>query len=111
MRAAEALQQPRGTLPHDDHFHVRIACPSGMTGCVENPAMRVTSRPFGQTFARGRRGASSRDVVTVAPTHAPANAPVRSVEPPISEPNSKSDETPPASIPTPLRTPIDDVDG
>ncbi len=27
MRAAELMQQPRGTLPHDDHFHVRIGCP------------------------------------------------------------------------------------
>ena len=112
MRAAEVLQQPRGTLPHDDHFHVRIGCPSRMTGCVENPAMRMTSRPVGQAFGRGRRGATpSRDVVTAAPTRAPANAPTRSVEPPISQPNSKSDETRPAPIPAPSRAPTDDVDG
>lgn len=40
MRAAEAMQQPRGALPHDDHFHVRIACPIHMAGCVENPSVR-----------------------------------------------------------------------
>jgi penicillin-insensitive murein DD-endopeptidase len=39
LRAAEAMQQPRGALPHDDHFHVRIACPAHMPGCVENPTV------------------------------------------------------------------------
>jgi penicillin-insensitive murein endopeptidase len=37
VRAAEVMVQPRGVLPHDDHFHVRIACPSRMAGCIENP--------------------------------------------------------------------------
>ena len=36
-RAAEVLAQPHGALPHDDHFHLRIACPSGMDKCVEQP--------------------------------------------------------------------------
>jgi penicillin-insensitive murein DD-endopeptidase len=36
-RASEVLAQPKGALPHDDHFHVRIACPAGMTECIENP--------------------------------------------------------------------------
>jgi penicillin-insensitive murein endopeptidase len=36
-RAAELMAQPRGSLPHDDHFHVRIGCPAGMTRCVEEP--------------------------------------------------------------------------
>src|SRR5437763_16456686 len=43
-RAAFAMVQPHGTLPHDDHFHVRIACPGGMTTCIENPAMRIARR-------------------------------------------------------------------
>lgn len=29
QRAAIAMKQPRHAEPHDDHFHVRIACPSG----------------------------------------------------------------------------------
>jgi penicillin-insensitive murein endopeptidase len=45
MRAAEVMQQPRGALPHDDHFHVRIGCPAHMTSCVENPSPRP-SRPL-----------------------------------------------------------------
>lgn|GEM_PF-844734 len=36
-KVAEVLAQPHGALPHDDHFHVRIACPSGMDKCVEQP--------------------------------------------------------------------------
>jgi penicillin-insensitive murein endopeptidase len=43
-RAAFAMVQPHGTLPHDDHFHVRIACPSGMNGCIENPAVHIARR-------------------------------------------------------------------
>lgn len=33
-RAAEVLMQPRKALPHDNHFHVRIACPSGDRACI-----------------------------------------------------------------------------
>jgi penicillin-insensitive murein endopeptidase len=43
MRAAEVLQQPHGALPHDDHFHVRIGCPSNMRECVENPSLHLAS--------------------------------------------------------------------
>ncbi|MBK9260366.1 MAG: penicillin-insensitive murein endopeptidase [Polyangiaceae bacterium] len=36
VRAAIAMMQPTGGLPHDDHFHVRISCPSSMKKtCVE----------------------------------------------------------------------------
>lgn len=33
-RAQEVLIQPTKALPHDNHFHVRIACPSGQAECV-----------------------------------------------------------------------------
>ncbi len=36
-RAAELMAQPRGSLPHDDHFHVRIGCPPAMARCIEDP--------------------------------------------------------------------------
>jgi penicillin-insensitive murein endopeptidase len=39
-RAASVLHQPGDSLPHDDHFHVRIYCPADATGdyCVDqNP--------------------------------------------------------------------------
>lgn len=36
VRAALVMMQPTGGLPHDDHFHVRISCPSSMRKtCVE----------------------------------------------------------------------------
>jgi penicillin-insensitive murein endopeptidase len=43
-KAAEVLAQPHGALPHDDHFHVRIACPSGMDKCIETPLARNHGR-------------------------------------------------------------------
>jgi penicillin-insensitive murein endopeptidase len=39
-RVSEVLAQPHGSLPHDDHFHVRIACPTGMDKCVEQPTAK-----------------------------------------------------------------------
>ncbi len=38
IRAASVMMQPTGSLPHDDHFHVRVSCPGGQKGCVERPA-------------------------------------------------------------------------
>ncbi|MCC6553264.1 MAG: penicillin-insensitive murein endopeptidase [Polyangiaceae bacterium] len=40
-RAAAALMSPSDVDVHDDHFHVRIACPESMRGtCVEESAAR-----------------------------------------------------------------------
>jgi penicillin-insensitive murein DD-endopeptidase len=109
MRAAEVLQQPHGSLPHDDHFHVRIGCPSHMSACVENPAVRSHRLPA--VVARGRRGLPGHGLVTPAPTtHSPPLAPPPSPSHPLQrrddEPDSEPD-APPASLPVP----IDDVDG
>lgn len=39
-RAAAALRQPGSGPSHDDHFHVRIACPRGQTEiCLPNPVV------------------------------------------------------------------------
>lgn len=38
-RAAELMAQPHGSLPHDDHFHLRVACPSMNAQCVELPVV------------------------------------------------------------------------
>jgi penicillin-insensitive murein endopeptidase len=117
VRAAEIMQQPRGALPHDDHFHVRIACPAHMNGCIENPPAR-NRRPE-TVLARGRRGATGTAGIASEPTvHATTHARnARSVEVPnepqapsapaeVREPAAEPD-TPPAS----LATPVDDVDG
>ena len=57
-RAALTMVQPRGTLPHDDHFHVRIACPGGMTSCIENPMVRIARRHHASL--RHRQGAQEQ---------------------------------------------------
>lgn len=37
FRASWVLHEPRGALPHDDHFHVRVACTARQraSGCLE----------------------------------------------------------------------------
>jgi penicillin-insensitive murein endopeptidase len=109
LRAAELLQQPRGALPHDDHFHVRIGCPPHMSGCVENPAARRPASVAGAASGHRRHGAASHGLVTPAPAHdsAPAPAvPALPVAPEVEEPTTEP-EPPPAAMPAP----IDDVDG
>lgn len=40
-RAANLMLQPHRALPHDDHFHVRIACPhTQQDTCVEDAVLR-----------------------------------------------------------------------
>jgi penicillin-insensitive murein DD-endopeptidase len=100
MRAAELMQQPRGVLPHDDHFHVRIGCPARMSGCVENPTTRVarTSSP-----ARSRHAAPAHALVTPAP---------KRVAPPSPAATEPSEPAPaPAAPRAVLPAPVDDVDG
>ncbi len=118
MRAAELMQQPHGTLPHDDHFHVRIACPAHMASCVENPAPRP--RPAALA-ARGRRGvvatpppgtaaraAPSPGPIAPAPHHVPPAPPdLPAAAPAAAPPAADPSETPPASLPAQ----VDDVDG
>jgi hypothetical protein len=57
LRAAEVMTQPHASLPHDDHFHIRIACPPGMLGCVEYPTLaRVHARGRGIPAGARLRG-------------------------------------------------------
>jgi penicillin-insensitive murein DD-endopeptidase len=82
VRAAEILQQPHGTLPHDDHFHVRIACPSHMSGCVENPFVRSTptppSRPIRDYGRRGPPADPESEPLAPLPSEAAASIPMPS---------------------------------
>jgi penicillin-insensitive murein DD-endopeptidase len=112
MRAAEVMQQPHGTLPHDDHFHVRIGCPPHMSGCVENPAMRAhRAEPV---LARGRRGGPVHALVTPAPKHeseTPMPAPAPPPPAPAQEPREGEPASQPEAPPVMMPAPIDDVDG
>jgi penicillin-insensitive murein DD-endopeptidase len=110
VRAAEVMQQPRGALPHDDHFHVRIACPAHMGGCVENPMLRAHfPAPLHPMVAAGRRGPApyGPGVLPPRPSPPPPLAPTHS--PGNSAPNGSRDETAPA--PASIVAPVDDVDG
>jgi penicillin-insensitive murein endopeptidase len=112
-RAALTLMQPRGALPHDDHFHVRIGCPNGMEGCVELPTRKL---------AHGRpRSHDLHHTVNppgLTPGHSPA--PVSPRPPPAGEPPlptfpdvpvDADEHDSPAAPPAILDSPIDDVDG
>jgi len=113
MRAAELMQQPHGSLPHDDHFHVRIACPPHMSGCVENPAARIR-RPE-PTLAHGRRGdgphvaGATVPAVTTPPRKHTSPMPPSAPAVPAAEPGD-SDPTEPDAPPASMQVPIDDVD-
>ena len=62
IRASETLAQPHGALPHDDHFHVRIACPPHMQKCIEQPQVE---RHIAKNAPRDPRSAKGHE-----PTHA-----------------------------------------
>ncbi len=51
-RAAVVLMQPTASLPHDDHIHVRISCPTTMRGsCIE----LAKNAPYGKRLAHKGR--------------------------------------------------------
>jgi penicillin-insensitive murein endopeptidase len=53
VRASELMAQPRGALPHDDHFHVRISCPAFMEACVEMPTRNLARARLPRPRSRG----------------------------------------------------------
>lgn len=44
-RVEMVMMQPHHSLPHDDHFHVRISCPPSSHECIELAKGALTSRP------------------------------------------------------------------
>jgi penicillin-insensitive murein endopeptidase len=48
-KAALVMIQPSNALPHDDHFHVRIACPADQVreGCIDDARRRETPDEIG----------------------------------------------------------------
>lgn len=71
-RAAELMMQPKGALPHDDHFHVRVACPHGMDKCVELPIAK--HHPHGGAPAQVAHHEGGHGDSHAAAGHAPAHA-------------------------------------
>lgn len=86
-RAAALMVEPRGAMPHDDHFHVRIACPPGMDTCVERPVARKP-RPLGNKTARASTSSKTKAPAPAAsPRKAPPPAP-RPSAPPAPRPSA-----------------------
>ncbi len=103
--AAELLMQPHGSLPHDDHFHVRIGCPDGQKACIELPTMpgkRVARVPGGR--ARGAGVAHGPVLVNPPP---PGASPPRQDHDATEGLEPSVEDAPAAS----WSEPIDDVDG
>lgn len=107
-RAAELMAQPRGSLPHDDHFHVRVACPPGSTElstnrCIEIPlphhgrgksalASAHQGKPQttpGAASVHGGHGHAS----SAAPKASPAPAPTPAAAPAAKEKEEDSAES------------------
>jgi penicillin-insensitive murein endopeptidase len=113
-RAAELMVQPRGSLPHDDHFHVRIACPDGMTSCIELPTHPRPSRAMVAARAHHGSAAASSKLASATARHAPEpkEAPkVAPTAPPAPANELPEDDTSPTVTSAVLATPFDDVDG
>ncbi len=124
IRAAELMAQPKGALPHDDHFHVRIGCPMGMDQCIEQP----TPRHHPHHGALAQHHAAPPQQHAAPPAHA-APAPVKKEREKErdDEASAKSDATPnlapmvpgldsvvipkPIAAPPAKSDPIDDPDG
>lgn len=75
-RVAEVLMQPHHALPHDDHFHVRIGCPTTSSQCVEWPVSGHVAKKPGTIVAKARLHAPkppTKKLVRARSTgHAPA---------------------------------------
>lgn len=101
-RAAELMAQPKGSLPHDDHFHVRIACPSGMDQCIEQPLAKKHSHGSGKAAIASTHpsGGAQHSAKAHAAPHAAASKPAESKpskpEPATSEETENKSE---ASVP------------
>jgi penicillin-insensitive murein endopeptidase len=116
-RAAELMVQPHGSLPHDDHFHVRIACPPGMRECVENPVRKPAPRfakvPKPQARNRGAIAAPAKPAPAKPTTPTPTPTPGA---PPASEAAPEDDgyfgsPSMPAVLGAPNKPAVDDADG
>src|SRR5262249_36469023 len=65
-RAAEVMMQPR-RAPHDDHFHIRIACPKSQHGTCVEEAIALMPRARPPVAHARRRAGTDRPTRTVPP--------------------------------------------
>ena len=128
VRASEVMAQPRGSLPHDDHFHVRISCPPFMEACVEYPTRNLARVKPPRVRSRGAPRQELAHATTPAAAQPPAGR-LSTPTPPRVGKSSSDGETygiggsPPAApiqgpsaataesdLPAVIAAPIDDVE-
>lgn len=126
-RAAMLMAQPRGSLPHDDHFHVRIGCPASQKECIEFPLRKkpalVAKVPVPSARTRVQptvprlthvpptkvdRSAGVDGAAKLPATEAPVITPITPPSGSLLVP-TEADKAP--VVPDPDSTAIDDVDG
>jgi penicillin-insensitive murein endopeptidase len=111
-RAAELMAQPKGSLPHDDHFHVRVGCPAGMEQCIEQPIRRHhgAASAGAHDHAQGH-GHASGHVASAPPPHAapPHAAPAPPPAPKRSDKNDNESAKSDSSVPS-LAQPVPGLD-
>ena len=95
-RAAFALMQPTGSLPHDDHFHVRIACPKGDSRCVETPHNAPHKTRVAKTKRASRARVASAAKVAKRKRSEPAPKSIAKAKPARSVTVASSQSKPPA---------------
>ncbi len=108
-RASELMAQPKGSLPHDDHFHVRISCPPGMDQCIEQPLARKHSHGSAKAALASAHGATphggngngngNAKSHTPAPTHGAQPAKPAAAAPAADESENKSEALVPSLAP------------
>jgi penicillin-insensitive murein endopeptidase len=92
QRAAELMMQP-SQAAHDDHFHVRIACPPDQGRCVEYAVLRSPRTAPGLVRVRMRSGTErTLPVLPPADPHPPSPA---TVEERVPAGDPTADETTP----------------
>lgn len=53
-KVAEVLMQPHHALPHDDHFHVRVGCPTSSGECIEWPISATAMKKPSTSLAKAK---------------------------------------------------------
>lgn len=106
VRASELMAQPHGSLPHDDHFHIRVACPPGMDKCIEQPLAHKKKHPHPNASSTSNATAhASKPTASGASSpkshEAPSAKPAKPEPPP-----SASDESSATSDSSPSLAPI-----
>jgi penicillin-insensitive murein DD-endopeptidase len=115
VRASELMAQPHGALPHDDHFHIRVACPPGMDKCIEQPLAHHKKKHPHQAASSNATAHAKPGAAAAAPAPKSHAAPAPSAPSPSDESSAASDSSPSlapivpgldsAVIPKPLEIP------